>query len=91
MPREALYCWYARHGGAKADVEFAMTKSLKLYRDGTCFDLRADPFEAKPLSVADLPPRDAEAVKMLQTELDRYLEARPEKLRKPPARSNTGE
>ncbi len=91
LPRESLYCWYARHGGAKADVEFAMTKSLKLYRDGTCFDLRADPFEAKPLSVADLPPRDAEAVKMLQTELDRYLEARPEKLRKPPARSNTGE
>ncbi len=37
-------------GGEKADWEFAMTTTHKLYRDGRFFDLAADPFEARPLA-----------------------------------------
>lgn len=80
-PREVLYCWYARNGGPKADIEFAMTTEWKLYRDGTCYDLRADPFESKPVAVESLPPEDAATVQRLRQELNRYADARPARLR----------
>ncbi|MFO0918402.1 MAG: sulfatase-like hydrolase/transferase [Planctomycetaceae bacterium] len=91
LPRDSLYCWYSRNGGPTPEVEFAMTTSLKLYRDGTCYNLRTDPFEQVPLSVAGLPSSDAEVIKQLQAELDRYVDARPETLRKPVSRSNESE
>jgi arylsulfatase A len=83
QPRAWLYCWYARNGGPTANVEFAMSTRHKLHRDGKFFDLAADPFEQRPLAVADLEGADAEAAAALQAALDRYTDARPEKLRKP--------
>ncbi len=79
-PREILYCWYARNGGPNAQFEFAMTKSLKLYRDGTGFDLRSDPYESKPLTRPQFAPDDIPIFKQLQAELDRFQTARPTKL-----------
>lgn len=73
--REWIYCWYARDGGPKANLEFAMDGRHKLYRDGRVFDLEADPFETS----AQAGP----APKHLQAVLDRYAEARPEALRQP--------
>lgn len=90
-PRESLYCWYARDGGASAEVEFAMTATLKLYRDGPCFDLSSDPFESKPLPVTSLTGKNAEAANVLQVELDRYAHARPANLLKLSPRKNRTE
>lgn len=82
-PREWVYCWYARDGGPTAKAEFAMTANLKLYRDGRAFDLSVDPFEKKPLRVADLSGTRAERAQMLQGVLDRYADARPARLLAP--------
>jgi arylsulfatase A len=77
-PRDWLYVWYARYGGPTAMFEFAMTRQHKLYRDGTFFDLEADPFEEKPpLKVANLSGAQAVAAKKLQAALDQYTNARP--------------
>jgi arylsulfatase A len=77
QPREWIYCWYAKNGGPKANAEFAMTATLKLYRDGRLFDLGNDPFEERPLRVADLSGDDAEIAKKLQAVLEQYAGARP--------------
>jgi arylsulfatase A len=79
-PREWIYSWYAKNGGAKANAEFAMNGSLKLYRDGRVFDLISDPFEEKPLGVAGLPSSQGDAARKLQSVLDHYADARPEHL-----------
>jgi arylsulfatase A len=76
-PREWIYCWYSKNGGPTAKAEFAMTQALKLYRDGRAFDLDADPFEERPLRVADLPRGAAEVAGKLQSVLDRYATERP--------------
>lgn len=81
--REILYCWYSRNGGPNASVEFAMTTDYKLYQNGPCFHLKTDPFESQPLSIEQLQKVDSETAKRLQAELQRFAEARPEKLRKP--------
>lgn len=77
QPREWLYSWYARNGGAQPTWEYAMSVSYKLYRDGTFFDLRTDRFEEKPLKVANLSGPAAAAAKSLQSALDRYANVRP--------------
>ncbi|MEX0614078.1 MAG: sulfatase-like hydrolase/transferase, partial [Pirellulales bacterium] len=77
QPREWIYCWYAKNGGPKATAEFAMTATLKLYRDGRVFDLGSDPFEERSLRVADLSEDDAEDARKLQAALDQYTDARP--------------
>lgn len=92
-PRDWIYMWYAQNGGPTANSEFAMSKMLKLYSDGRVFDLRSDPFEQTPLVKADLTGDDAAAVRMLQSAIDQYADARPEKLLatkavKKPARRN---
>jgi arylsulfatase A len=80
-PRDWIYMWYAKDGGPKAESEFAMSTSLKLYRDGRVFDLRVDPFEEKPAAaVADLTGADAKAVKALHAAMNQFDEARPKKL-----------
>jgi len=79
-PREWIYMWYAKNGGPKAKSEFAMTKSLKLYRDGRMFDLRVDPFEETAIGMADLTGADAEAAQKLQGAMDQFDDARPAKL-----------
>ena len=90
-PREILYCWYSRNGGPRADVEFAMTTAFKLYRGGSCYDLEADPFETQPLAIDRLTGKNAAIAKELQTELDRFIDARPEKLRKPKSNAKAAE
>jgi len=80
-PREWIYCWFASQGGPKANKEFAMTKDVKLYRDGRVFDLKADPFEEHPTPAEDLEQAGAaDALVMLKGVLDDYSDARPEKL-----------
>ncbi|MBW3543563.1 MAG: sulfatase-like hydrolase/transferase [Planctomycetes bacterium] len=85
QPRERLYCWYARNGGPTASVEFAMSTTHKLYRDGRLFNLASDPFEERPLEAAKASGSDAQAVRALQAALDQYADARPEHLSKPTA------
>jgi arylsulfatase A len=87
-PREWLYVWYARYGGPTAMFEFAMSKQHKLYRDGSFFDLKTDPFEEKPpLQVANLKGAQAGAAKKLQAALNLYTNARPARLMQHTARS----
>jgi arylsulfatase A len=79
-PRDWIYMWYAKDGGPKAQSEFAMSKSLKVYSDGRVFDLRNDPFEQKALKKSDLQGDDVAAVGILQAAIDQYANARPDKL-----------
>lgn len=80
-PREWLYTWYSPRQQADLTVsEYAFDHGHKLYRDGTFFDLTADPNEAKPLNVADLAGPAADAAKKLQSALDKYKDARPAEL-----------
>lgn len=86
QPREWLYCWYAKNGGATATAEFAMSVEHKLYRDGKFFDLSADPFEERPLRVDDLSAANAAAARSLALVLEEYADARPAHLRVPATR-----
>ena len=81
--REWLYSWYSPDGGKNADWEYTMTTTHKLYRDGRFYELAADPFEAKPLKVAELSGGSAAAAKTLQTALDEFTDARPPHLFEP--------
>lgn len=76
-PREWIYSWYARDGGVNPQWEYAMSASYKLYRDGTFFDLKADPFEEKPVDASKVTGAAAAAKKSLQAALDQYANARP--------------
>jgi arylsulfatase A len=80
QPRDSYYMWYARNGGRDATFEFAQGRTLKLYRDGTAYDLAADPFEDKALRVAGLPAERSAEARRLQAVLDQYAKARPEHL-----------
>ena len=79
--REWTYCWYARNGGAEAEFEYAMSLDHKLYRDGSFYDLKADPFETTPLPMDVLATDQAAAVQMLSGVLEQFADARPEHLR----------
>jgi arylsulfatase A len=76
-PREAIYCWYARDGGQKASSEFAMNKSLKVYRGGRVFDLENDPHEEHAMTMADLSGAQAQEARKLQDVIKKYADARP--------------
>jgi arylsulfatase A len=80
QPRDSMYLWYARDGGPTATFEFAQSTTHKLHRDGKFYDLTADPFEEKPLSVAKLSGVAAAEAKKLQAVLEQYARARPAKL-----------
>jgi arylsulfatase A len=80
QPRDSYYMWYARNGGRNATFEFAQGRTLKLYRDGSVYDLAADPFEEKPLRTANLPAERSAEARRLQAVLDQYAKARPEHL-----------
>ncbi len=76
-PRDWIYSWYAKDGGPTAEIEFAMSRALKVYRDGRVFDLGADPFEEQPLRVVDLNSEQAETTRMLEGVMNQYADARP--------------
>lgn len=80
-PREWLYCWFSPRQRLELAVsEFAFNQDYKLYRTGDFFDLRADPFEEKPLAVSALTGRAASTAVKLQGALDRFKDARPVEL-----------
>jgi arylsulfatase A len=80
-PREWIYCWYARNGGATADREFAMNQRFKLYRDGQLFDLSLDLDEQRPLDPGALSAEATAASNQLQAVLDQFRDARPPALK----------
>lgn len=90
QPRDSLYVWYARNGGAAATYEFAQSVTHKLHRDGKFYDLTADPFEEKPLAVAKLSGGAASEAKKLQAVLDQYASARPPHLARHVASTGSG-
>lgn len=80
-PREWLYCWFSPRQRLELAVsEFAFNQDYKLYRTGDFFDLRADPFEEKPLAVSALTGRAASTAVKLKGVLDRFMDARPVEL-----------
>lgn len=76
-PRDWIYCWYARGGGAKADAEFARNHRFKLMRDGKLFDVGAGDVNPPAIDPTRLTKEDRQAVDKLQAALDRYRDARP--------------
>ncbi len=76
-PREWVYCWYAREGGARATFEFVLDRRYKLYRDGKFFDLTRDIEEQQPLDTASLAGDAAAAHERMTAALDRFRGARP--------------
>lgn len=79
-PRECIYAWYSPRQGPDMTVrEYAFDRDYKLYRDGSFFDLKADPLEKAPLQ-QPLTGKAASARKRLQACLDRYQDARPAEL-----------
>ncbi|MGB2820767.1 MAG: sulfatase-like hydrolase/transferase [Phycisphaerae bacterium] len=83
-PREWIYCWYSRGGDAASAKEFARNQRYKLYRTGKFFDIRSDVLEASPLGESALDEQARAARAMLQRALDKYKDARPASLNKPP-------
>jgi arylsulfatase A len=81
VPREWVYCWYSRNGGAKADHEFALGKRHKLYRSGKAFDVVADPHEQTPVDPTAIDVAGRTELTQLEFALRKYADARPEKLR----------
>jgi arylsulfatase A len=78
QPREWIYCWYARDGGAEANKEFVMDKHYKVYRDGSFFDLESDPDEQQ--LVANPVGKAAVARERLQKVLEQFRNVRPASL-----------
>lgn len=76
-PRELMYLWFSRNGGARPTHEFAATRRFKLYRDGLFYDYLADPLEQSPLEQDSLPPEVQDTWKKLAAELERMRDARP--------------
>jgi arylsulfatase A len=76
-PREWIYCWYARNGGAEPQFEFAMNQRYKLYRDGGMFDLARDVDEKHPLDAESLSTEATAAQRLLKDALAEFHDARP--------------
>lgn len=69
--RDAIYMWYARNGGPKAEV-FARNAEYKLYANGEFYHVESDRLEQKNLADQKL-GKELQAVKqMLQAKLDQY-------------------
>ncbi len=77
-PRKWIYMWYARNGG-RTGAEFARNQRYKLYRSGKFFDIAQDVRERHPLKIEDLSPQTQTVRQLLQSALDQYTDARPEK------------
>lgn len=81
MPREWIYVWYSpRQCLDLSTRECAFDHDYKLYRNGTLFHLRDDPFEDRPLKASEQTGPAAKAVAKLQGALDQFRDARPSKL-----------
>jgi len=78
-PREWIYMWYNRGGGRKAAFEFARNQEYKLFRDGKFQDM-TDGYSPRELDTGDLTSEQQAARRLLQGALDKYENARPEKV-----------
>lgn len=78
QPREWIHIWYSRNGGSTGQ-EFTRTQRYKLYRTGEFYDIQEDVLEERPLQAASLSAEVKAVRDKLQTALDRYTNARPEK------------
>ena len=76
-PREWIYCWYAREGGATPQAEFAMNNRYKLYSQGRMFDLVQDPEEQRPLDTTTDKPEVTAARRGLNDAIQRFQGVRP--------------
>ncbi len=74
-PREWIFCHYDPRWGQWTLKRFARTKNMKLYGDGSFFDLRTDPREEFPLGLTQLSREKQEARSRLQQVLDSMAEA----------------
>jgi len=79
-PREWIYCWYSPDGGQKAVAEFVKNHDYKLYRDGDLYDVSQGDYDKRPLKTNKLDDAGRAAVAKLQSALDQYRDARPERL-----------
>lgn len=79
-PRDSIYAWHSPRQGPDMTVrEYAFDQHYKLYRDGSFFDLNADPLEKAALQ-EPLMEKAASARSRLQACLYRYQDARPAEL-----------
>lgn len=77
-PRQWIYCWYSRNGGPTGR-EFARNQRYKLYRTGEFYDINEDVLEQRPLKLATLAGQQEGVRRQLQSALDQFTHARPEK------------
>lgn len=81
-PRKWIYCWYARNPDRGEEPrQFARDQRYKLYNNGKFFDVMNDPFEQRPLPLAELDDKAQETRGMLHKALQQYQDARPTALR----------
>lgn len=77
-PRKWIYVWYSRNGGPTGR-EFTRNQRYKLYRTGEFYDIENDVLEKQPLKSESLGD-DVKAIhSRLQSALDQYTNARPER------------
>lgn len=80
-PRDWLYTWYSPRQRADLTVqECVFNHHHKLYRDGSLFDLTADPFEQTALPPSAITGPVAEQAAKLQAVLDQLKDVRPKTL-----------
>ncbi len=77
-PREWIYIWYSRNGGA-VGKEFTRNQCYKLYRTGEFFDVPNDYLEKNPIDGAQLSAEQEAVRAQLQAALDQYAGTRPER------------
>ena len=76
-PRDSIYCFYARNGGAKGK-EFIRNQRYKLYRSGRFFDIANDVREEHPIKPADLKGEQKKRFREFSTAYDtQFKNARP--------------
>lgn len=87
-PRESIYMWYARNGGATGQ-EFARDQRYKLYRTGKFYDVEKDRLEKKPLSRDNLDEKRRVIRARLQETLEAFKDARTITSKKLPGEKST--
>ena len=80
-PRDWIYIWYARNGGA-VGKEFTRDQRYKLYRTGELYDVPNDYMEEHPLDIAKLTDDQQAIYGNLQYGLAQYVDARPRQFAK---------